>query len=675
MKCYNCGGEVIVAEGSRIGICSCCMAEIPLPEEGSSIAEAYSDANLLLSESRFDEAREAFREILIRKPMEAAACWGMVISEYGIEFVQDPMTGELLPTLHRLSSQRFSEHMYVKQAIQYAKDLETRNFYQVQSRQIDLIQTQSLQISQKEEPYDVFICYKKTEEGEKRTADSRMAADLYRELVSRGYKVFFAEETLRVGEEYEPRIFAALHSAKILLAIASKREYYDAVWVRNEWSRYVDLIRVEAEQGQNTRLLIPVYQNIDKDALPEALAQMPHHVDMSRLVNPRQELMRLVGDHFDHGKKEDVSDIRRQVRVAAGAKGGNVRMETSAENFMTRAMIQLVGGRFDDAEDIFNKSLEMERSSGAYLGLLMCDLKVPGKEALFRYDQRIDDHPMYNKAMACASKQEQEELKKLATACQENYDWSMECAKMKAKCTEVVGDVVKNVKNAKLATPAFKKYNEEIAWTDQIVRYHTVAADSGSVGRTLGRFLLIGNLIPSIGLVLRPVLESTSYFLPIVSVYGLLMFYGYFWCLNRMLAEIEFLEEGFIKGLIRLGIGYFLLMCVLSVAEARPWIVFLVAFVAYLIYYLVYGNKVFKAKKEVANGRKLAKEKQQQLDHYLSAMKASAETVLEERVKPYRQYYTQEQEWNEMLTEGKTAIEHNLRNLREKLETALKNLM
>ena len=66
-------------------------------------------------------------------------------------------------------------------------------FYETQSRQIDRIQTESLQISSRENPYDVFICYKRMETDEKRTADARIAADYYKELTQRGYKVFFAE--------------------------------------------------------------------------------------------------------------------------------------------------------------------------------------------------------------------------------------------------------------------------------------------------------------------------------------------------------------------------------------------------------------------------------------------------------------------------------------------------
>ena len=72
LKCYNCGGTVIVGDNPNIGICSRCLAEVPVPKGSSSITEAHSRANLLLSESRFDEALAAFREILVHAPKDYA---------------------------------------------------------------------------------------------------------------------------------------------------------------------------------------------------------------------------------------------------------------------------------------------------------------------------------------------------------------------------------------------------------------------------------------------------------------------------------------------------------------------------------------------------------------------------------------------------------------------------
>ncbi len=62
----------------------------------------------------------------------------------------------------------------------------------------------------------------------------------------RGFKVFFSRITLedKLGTAYEPYIFAALNSAKGHGSARHKaREYFNAVWVKNEWSRYLSLVK------------------------------------------------------------------------------------------------------------------------------------------------------------------------------------------------------------------------------------------------------------------------------------------------------------------------------------------------------------------------------------------------------------------------------------------------
>ena len=306
--------------------------KIPLPKK-EEIRELYEKAGEALRESRFDEAKECFQELLIENPDDAAVCWGFALSEYGIEYVTDPATGEQLPTLHRLSLQKFSEYLYTKKAIDLSWNSLDRDFYIRQSELIDSIQVKSLSISSQETPVDVFICYKRSEEGEKRTADSRMAADYYRELTRRGYQVFFAEETLKAGEEYEPRIFAALQSAKVMIAFASKREYYEAVWVKNEWSRYAALIERDLEEKRSTdRLLIPMFQHMKHEELPEALRGMPSYVEMMTSANPKSELLNLVAGHFKRGKAgERIRYLKRGARKRPYRTRRSVRGERGQE--------------------------------------------------------------------------------------------------------------------------------------------------------------------------------------------------------------------------------------------------------------------------------------------------------------------------------------------------------
>ena len=125
----------------------------------------------------------------------------------------------------------------------------------------------------------MFICYKETDTSGRRTQDSVLATELYHELTREGFKVFFSRITLedKLGVAYEPYIFAALHSAKVMVVLGTRPEHFNAVWVKNEWSRFLVLIK----NGTN-KTLIPAYRDMDPYDLPEEFSHLQAQ-DMSKL--------------------------------------------------------------------------------------------------------------------------------------------------------------------------------------------------------------------------------------------------------------------------------------------------------------------------------------------------------------------------------------------------------
>lgn len=96
--------------------------------------------------------------------------------------------------------------------------------------------------------------------------DSVLAQDIYQALTEKGYRTFFARITLEdvLGREYEPYIFAALNSAKVMLCVGTDYEYFNAVWVRNEWSRFLKMM-----EKDKAKHLIPCYKGIDAYDIPK----------------------------------------------------------------------------------------------------------------------------------------------------------------------------------------------------------------------------------------------------------------------------------------------------------------------------------------------------------------------------------------------------------------------
>lgn len=278
-RCKMCGGELEINAAQTVATCEYCGAQQTLPRlDDDRRANLYDRANHFRRSNDFDKAESIYERILNEDKTDAEAYWSLVLCRYGIEYVEDPATHKRVPTVNRAQFTSIFDDDNYKSALQYA-DSYQRGIYEAEAKAINEIQKGILAISQKEEPFDVFICYKETDNNGRRTPDSVLANDLYHQLTQEGFKVFLSRITLedKLGGAYEPYIFAALNSAKVMVVMGTRPEYFNAVWVKNEWSRYLLLIR----QGQK-KMLIPAYKDMDPYDLPEEFSHLQAQ-DMGKL--------------------------------------------------------------------------------------------------------------------------------------------------------------------------------------------------------------------------------------------------------------------------------------------------------------------------------------------------------------------------------------------------------
>lgn len=681
MRCVYCGGEVLVQPEGTMGICTSCMAENPLPGKGVSEKD-YEKAAKALRESRFDRAIELYEKLLIENPKDASVCWGMALSEYGIEYVEDPASGEFLPTLHRLSSQKFSENLYAKKAVECSFSSLNRDFYISQCKLIDSIQSRSLAISGQETPVDIFICYKRSEEGERRTADSRMAADYYRELTHRGYQVFFAEETLKVGEEYEPRIFAALQSAKVMIAIATKKEYYEAVWVRNEWSRYADLIRQDRrEKGSTDRLLISMYQHMTEKELPEILRKESSHVEMDTSSNRKAELLNLVSSHFERGGSENVSKIVRQVRKSQEVLGEIEadKFSETAEKTRLLATIRLINQEYAEARQLFLRAISQpggEKDPENYLGLMMCRRQIPGKEALAKStDVSIEWDEDFQKALECADGQQKSEILKILKNCQDNLQWETDGRHKKSELEKKLNQMLINLEKSykSYGKPAFSEYQKAQETLEQYQKLvwqsrEEPEAKKRKINWNLVIFLILGNAVPCIYM-------GFNRFVPLglhVIENMLLIVYAltYLICLWRFMDDLKILDTGCLTMIIRLfliGFVSSLMTGFIISPAALPAGLLILAGTAVYYYKKKLQNRAYLQK--INEGKKWASEYIREVPALSERLLKEAEEILEETAGPYSRYYlefdTFTGSWKE---KAEKIIEKKVAELRESLD-------
>ena len=127
-----------------------------------------------------------YEQILNEDNTDAEAYWSLVLCRYGIEYVEDPSSHKRIPTVNRAQFTSIFDDDNYKSALQYADGYQ-RSIYEEEAKAVNEIQKGILAISQKEEPFDVFICYKETDNNGRRTPDSVLANDLYHQ-VTRKYE-------------------------------------------------------------------------------------------------------------------------------------------------------------------------------------------------------------------------------------------------------------------------------------------------------------------------------------------------------------------------------------------------------------------------------------------------------------------------------------------------------
>ena len=395
-KCKMCGGDLDVVDGMSVAECEYCGTKQTLPKLNDNEKEImYDRAGHFRRNNEFDKAMRIYEKILDVDNTDAEAYWSLVLCEYGIEYVEDPSTHKRVPTVNRAQFTSVFMNENYKSAIKYA-DAYQRSIYEEEANTIDNIQKGILAISQNEEPFDIFICYKETDANGRRTHDSVLANDLYHQLTQEGFKVFFSRITLedKLGTAYEPYIFAALNSAKVMVVIGTKPEYFNAVWVKNEWARFLAQIKNGAD-----KILIPAYKDMDPYDLPEEFSNLQAQ-DMSKL-GFMQDLIRGV-------KKITQKDKKENVVIQVADKGHN-----DAENMVKRAYIALEDGDFQSANDFAEKALDKDAENAqAYIIQLLVELSLRKEADLEKHNIPLENYKKYIRAYGFAQSEYKDLLSK-----------------------------------------------------------------------------------------------------------------------------------------------------------------------------------------------------------------------------------------------------------------------
>jgi formylglycine-generating enzyme required for sulfatase activity len=385
-----CGGD-IQSTDKTYGTCESCGSTMTLPRvDDDRKANLFNRANHFRLQNEFDKAAQAYENILNGDNADAEAHWGLVLSRYGIEYVEDPATHQRIPTCHRVQSDSILTDVDYMAALEHAPDEYTKSLYENEAKKISDIQKDILAISSKEKPYDVFICYKETTDWGSRTKDSTIAQDIYYQLTNDGYRVFFEKITLedKLGRQYEPYIFSALNSAKVMLVFGTRKEHFDAVWVKNEWSRFLAIMKKDP-----SRQLIPCYRDMDAYDIPDELSNLQSQ-DMSK-VTFMQEILCSV--------KKVLDAIKTTEMALSASAAGTGAVVPGVESLMKRGWLFLEDSDWEQADVYFDRVLDINPEYAlAYTGKLCAMLKIKSEADLVNHTEPLDDIKHYQKALRFA---------------------------------------------------------------------------------------------------------------------------------------------------------------------------------------------------------------------------------------------------------------------------------
>ena len=466
IKCKYCGGSIALSSANH-GYCTYCGQEVTFPSSRDErVLSMYERANHFRAQGEFDRAYSAYQHLVEENNTDAELHWNLLLCRYGVEYVEDKRVSseelnirEYKPTISRMSFEPILEDPDYKAAIQYA-DETSRRIYRTEAGKLARIQTQYQQIARSEEPYDVFISFK-AEENKVRTKASEMAQEIYEQLTAKGLKVFFSRITLenKLSEVYEPYIFAALKSARVMLLVADKKEQINARWVKNEWSRFRAM-----QEEDRSKYIIPVFNSELQDSIgpydfPDSTAQAQ---DMGK-VGAMQDLVRGVLRMTGRAESE-------QIYVMEGG--------VTVENLLRRASHALKDGAFDEVIQLTNDVLDVDAENGqAYLYQLLAENNASTMRDLMVISLDWKNNKDYARALRYGGDREKAEIALFEEECKKERIYRKAKAYAEKEEYTFALNELKDIGDYQDVSELAALYRKEKEKQDLIAEYHKEIGD------------------------------------------------------------------------------------------------------------------------------------------------------------------------------------------------------
>lgn len=141
--------------------------------------------------------------------------------------------------------------------------------------------------------YDFFISHASEDKEE-------FVRTLYQALIDTGYKVWFDEITLKIGDSLTAEINKGLIKSKFAIVVASE------AFIRKNWTRYEFESLVAQEMDSGTKRILPIWHGVSKDQIISFSPNLANKVALNtanqsivEIVEALSELIPLDKDELD----------------------------------------------------------------------------------------------------------------------------------------------------------------------------------------------------------------------------------------------------------------------------------------------------------------------------------------------------------------------------------------
>lgn len=381
-KCKICGSTISSDSDSKIYTCKKCGLEQSIPDYCSEhVSFLYGRANHYFRTKRFYKALQIFQQIAAESPNDCEVYRSIVLSRYGISYTSEDEIYSNEPRINIVRSDSvLNDPDYIK-AITLADD-ERRSFYIKEAEKIEKINQEILELAQTVPSFDAVIEYRGHDSKNRHTPEKEAAERLYHSLEEEGIRVYNRQinALYQSDRNYDAYLYKALYSAKIMFIFASRPEYFNDTKIVNEWS-----IFSERMKNKEKKIMVNCISEINENDIPEELNRNSTYC------------------FTDYTFMREMTEIAEQlVNGTLFLRAGKIDSdnEESISGRINEIFRLIENGNFSEAESkcyLFLSSYP--DNSSAYLGLLLCDMKVRKKEDLADCKESFVKNKNYRKIL------------------------------------------------------------------------------------------------------------------------------------------------------------------------------------------------------------------------------------------------------------------------------------